>query len=211
MPLQGDNICVTGTLFFFGRSSLTVTGTACDTWRTYVYNGVEAGNRGGGGGSNLGRHRPYIPLGMVNGKSNWIDVSICTDNGYEKVGGCNGGRFKEVGGCTDGGFEEVRGCVDGGSEEVGVQTESKSKEIGGCTDDGSKEVGGCIDGRSEDVGGCIDGRSKEMGDYTNRDDKKVGGCNDADTNEMMGWQLIHLHLLWDVDQPRTSGSRATIN
>ena len=96
---QGENLCVTGTLFLFRRFSLTVAGTACDTWRTTVCDGVGAGNRGGGRGSNLGRRRPRLPLGMANCKSSWVDVSICTDGGFENVGGCNGGRSKNVGGC----------------------------------------------------------------------------------------------------------------
>ena len=109
MPPQGENLCVTGTFFVFGRSSLIVAGIACDTWRTSVCDRVGLGNRGGGGGSNLGRRRPRLPLEMDGGKSSWVDVSICTDGGSEEVGGCNGGRSKEVGGCTNGGSEEVRG------------------------------------------------------------------------------------------------------
>ena len=65
MPPQGENLCVTGTLFLFGRSFLTVAGTACDTWRTSVCDGARAGNRGCGGGSNLGRRRPHVLLEMV--------------------------------------------------------------------------------------------------------------------------------------------------
>ena len=150
MSPQRENLCVTGTLFLFGRPSLTVAGTACDnTWRTSVYDGVRAGNRGGSGGSNLGRRRPYLPLGMADSKSSWVDVSNCTNGGSEEIGGCNGGRFKEVGGCTDDGSEEVRGCADGEFEEIGVWTKDKSKEIGGCTHRGSKEVRGCTDGKSE--------------------------------------------------------------
>ena len=42
-------------------------------------------------------------------------------------------------------------------------------------------------------------------------DKKVGGCNDADIDEVMSWRLIYLPSSWYVDQPRTSGSRATVN
>ena len=57
MPPQWENLCVTGTLFLFGRSSLTVAGIACDIWRTSVCYGARVGNRGGGGGSNLGRRR----------------------------------------------------------------------------------------------------------------------------------------------------------
>ena len=72
MPPQGDNLCVTGTLFLFGRSSLTVVGTACDTWRTSVCDGARAANRGGGRGSNLGRRRPRVLLGMTGGKSSWV-------------------------------------------------------------------------------------------------------------------------------------------
>ena len=79
MSPQGENLCVTGTLFLFGRSSLTIVGIACDTWRTSVYDGTGAGNRDGSGGSNLGRHRPRLPLGMIDGKSSWVDVSICTN------------------------------------------------------------------------------------------------------------------------------------
>ena len=138
MSPQGENLCVTDTFFLFGRSSLTVAGTACDPWRTYVCDGAGAGNRDGGGGSNLGRHRHRLPLGMAGSKSSWVDVLICTDGGSEEVGGCNGGRCKEVGGCTD-----------GGSEEVGAWTRDKFKEIRSCTDGGSKEVKGCTDGRSE--------------------------------------------------------------
>ena len=106
MPPQGENLCVTDTLFFFGFSFLTVAGIACDTWRTSVCDGV--GNRGGGGGSNLDRCRSHLPFGMVGDKSSWVDVSNCTNGGSEEIGGCNGGRFKEVDGCIDGGFEEVR-------------------------------------------------------------------------------------------------------
>ena len=109
MPLQWENLCVTGTLFLFGRSSLTVAGIACNTWRTSVCDGVRAGNRGGSGGSNLGRRRPHLPLGMAGDKSSWVDVSICTNGGSEDVGGCNEGRSKEVGSCTDGESEQVRG------------------------------------------------------------------------------------------------------
>ena len=43
---QGENLCVTGTLFLFGRPSLTVASTACDTWRTFVCDRVGARNRG---------------------------------------------------------------------------------------------------------------------------------------------------------------------
>ena len=68
MPPQGKNLCVTGTLFLFCRSSLTIIGTACDTWRTFVCDGVGAGNRGGGRCSNLGRCRPRLSLGMAGGK-----------------------------------------------------------------------------------------------------------------------------------------------
>ena len=149
MSPQRENLCVTGTLFLFGRSSLTVADTACDPWRTFVCDRVRARNRGGSGGSNLGRCRPRLPLGMVDVKSSWIDVSIYTDGESKEVGGCNGGRFKEVGGCTDDGSEEVRGCADGEFEEIGVWTKDKSKEIGGCTHRGSKEVRGCTDGKSE--------------------------------------------------------------
>ena len=98
---QGENLCVTGTLFLFGRSSLTVAGIACDIWRTSVCYGARVGNRGGGGGSNLGQRKPRLPLGMAGSKSSWVDVSIYTNGGSEEVGGCNGGRSKEVGGYTD--------------------------------------------------------------------------------------------------------------
>ena len=200
MPPQRENLCVTGTLFLFGHSSLTIADTACDKWKISVCDGAGTGNRGGGGGSNLGRHRLRQPLGMADGKSSWVDVSICTDGGSEEIGSCNGGRSKEVGGCTNGGSKEVASCDDGGSEEVGAWTEGKSKEIRGYTDDESKEVRGCTDGRSED-----------MDDYTNREDKKVGGCNDVDTDKVMGWQLIYLPFPRNVDWPRTSGSRATFD
>ena len=50
-----------------------------------------------------------------------------------------------------------------------------------------------------------------MTNYTNRGDKKVGGCNDADTDEVMSWRLIYLPSSRYVDQPRTSGSRATVD
>ena len=174
MPLQGENLCVTGTLFLFGCSSLTIASTACDTWRIFVCDGAVDGNRGGGGGSNLGRRRPRLPLGMADSKSSWVDVSISTDGESEEVEGCNGGRFKERGGCIDGGSENVWGCADGGSKEVGVWIEGKFKEIEGCTDGSSKEVGGCTDGKFE-----------EMGDCTNHKDKKVEGCNDANTDDVM--------------------------
>ena len=128
MSPQGENLCVIGTLFLFRRSSLTVACIACDTWRTSVCDGNRAGNRGGGGGSNLSRHKPSLPIGMAGGKSSWVDVSIYTDGGSEEVGGCNGGMSKEVEGCTDGGSEKVRGCADGGSEEVGVWTEIRLKK-----------------------------------------------------------------------------------
>ena len=195
MSPQWENLCVTGTLFLFRCSFVTVVGTTCDTWRTYVCDGAGAGNRGGSGGSNLGR-----PLGMAGGKSSWVDVSICTDSEFEEVGGCNEGRSKEVGGCIDGRFKEVGSCADGRSKEVGVWTEDKFKEMGGCTDSGSKEVGSYTNSRSE-----------KMGDCTNREDKKVGGYNDVDTDDVMGWQLIYLHLPWDVDRPRISGSQATVD
>ena len=109
MPPQGENLCVTGTFFVFGRSSLIVAGIACDTWRTSVCDGDRAGNRGGGGGSNLSRCRPRLFLGIASGKSSWVDVSICIDSGSKEVGGCNWGGSKQVGGCTDSEFEEVRG------------------------------------------------------------------------------------------------------
>ena len=99
MSPQWENLCVTSTLVLFGGSSLTVAGTTCDTWRTSICDGVGTGNRGGGGDSNLSRRRPRLPLGMASGKSSWVDVSICTDGGFENVGGCNGGRSKNVGGC----------------------------------------------------------------------------------------------------------------
>ena len=130
---QGENLCVTGTLFLFGRSSLIVAGTARDTWRTFVCDGAKAGNRGGGGGSNLGWRRPRLPLEMAGGKSSQIDVSICINGESEEIRGCNWGRFKEVGGCTDGGSEEVRGWANGGSEEVGCCTDGTSEEMGDCT------------------------------------------------------------------------------
>ena len=138
MPPQGENLCVIGTLFLFGRSSLTIVGIACDTWRTSIYDRV--GNRGGGGSSILGQRRPHLPLGMAGGKSSWVDVSICIDGGSKEVGGCNGGKSKETGDWTDGGSEKVRGCANGGFEEVGAWTEGKSKETGDCTDGESKEV-----------------------------------------------------------------------
>ena len=50
-----------------------------------------------------------------------------------------------------------------------------------------------------------------MGDYTNCGDKKWGGCNDADINKVMGWLLIYSLPPRDVDRPRTSGSRATVD
>ena len=50
-----------------------------------------------------------------------------------------------------------------------------------------------------------------MGDCTNREDKKIGGCNDVDTDDVMDWQLLYLPLPRNVDQPRTSGSQATID
>ena len=115
MPPQGENLCVTGTLFLFGRSFLTVAGTACDTWRTSVCDGAGA-NRGGGGGSNLGQHRPHLPLGMAGSKSSWVDVSIFTDDGSEEVGAWIGDKSKEIGSCTDGGSKEVKGCTDGRPE-----------------------------------------------------------------------------------------------
>ena len=66
---QGENLCVIDTLCLFCCSSLTIAGTACDTWRTSVCDGDGdgAGNRGGGGGNNLGRRRPYLPLKMARG------------------------------------------------------------------------------------------------------------------------------------------------
>ena len=128
MPPQGENLCVTGTIVIFGHSSLIVAGTACETWRISVCDGARAGNRGGGGGSNLGQLRPRLPLEMVGSKSSWVNVSICTNGGSEEVGGCNGGMSKEVEGCTNGGSEEIRGCADGGSEEVGVWTEIRLKK-----------------------------------------------------------------------------------
>ena len=94
MPPQGENLCLTGTFFLFERSSITVAGTTCDTWRTFVCDGIGAGNRGGGGGSNLGRRKPRLSLGMAGGKSSLVDVSIYIDDGSE-----------EVAGCTDSGFE----------------------------------------------------------------------------------------------------------
>ena len=69
MPPEEDNLCVTGTLFLFGCSSLTVISTACDTWRTSVYDGAEARNKNGGEDSNLGRRRPRLLLGMAGSKS----------------------------------------------------------------------------------------------------------------------------------------------
>ena len=81
MSPQGENLCVIGTLFLFRRSSLTVACIACDTWRTSVCDGAVAGNKVGGGGSNLSRRRPCLPLGMTGGKSSWVDVSICTNGG----------------------------------------------------------------------------------------------------------------------------------
>ena len=105
MPPQGENLCVIDTLFLFGRSSLIVAGTICDTWKTSVCDGAGTGNRGGVGGSNLGQCRPRLPLGMTGGKSSWVDESICTDGGSKEVEGCNGWRSKEVGGCIDGGSE----------------------------------------------------------------------------------------------------------
>ena len=137
---QGENLCVTGTLFFFGRSSLTVVGIACDTWRTSVCDGARAGNRGGGGGSNLGRRRPRLPLEMAGGKSSQIDVSICINGESEEIRGCNWGRFKEVGGCTDGGSEEVMGCIDGRFEEMGDCTNHGDRKVGGYNDADINEV-----------------------------------------------------------------------
>ena len=53
--------------------------------------------------------------------------------------------------------------------------------------------------------------SKEIGDCTNYKDKKVEGYNDVDTDDVMGRQLLYLRLPRDVDRPRTSGSRATVD
>ena len=74
---QGENLCVIGTLFLFVHSSPTIASTACDIWRTSVCDGVGAGNRGGDGFNNLGWRRSCLPLEMVEGKSSWVDVSVC--------------------------------------------------------------------------------------------------------------------------------------
>ena len=66
MPSQGENQCITGTLFLLGCPSLIIVGTACDTWRTFVYD--RARYRGGGGG-NLGQRKSHQFLGMARGKS----------------------------------------------------------------------------------------------------------------------------------------------
>ena len=66
MPLQGENQCIIDTLFLFGRLSLIILGTACDTWRTSVY---DRARNGGGGGGNLGQRKSRRLLGMARGKS----------------------------------------------------------------------------------------------------------------------------------------------
>ena len=65
MPSQGENQCIIGTLFLFGRPFLIIVCTAHNTWRISVYD--RAGNRGGGG--NLGQHKSRRLLGMARGKS----------------------------------------------------------------------------------------------------------------------------------------------
>ena len=172
MPPQGENLCVTGTLFLFGRPSLTVAGTACDTWRTSVCDGIGAGKRGGGGGSNLSQRGPRLPLGMAGGKSSWVDVSICI------------GIETNIDVFGDGRTDVLNLGPSGVAKEAFMCNEKWSTYGVKGTESGSEEVSG---GRSEEIGGCTDDRSEEMGDCTNLEDKNVGGCNDADTDEVMGW------------------------
>ena len=130
----------------FCLPSLNVAGITCD--------GI--GNKGGGG-NNLGRRSPRLPLGTVGGKSSLIDMivpistGIDSEGGSEKVEGCTEGESKKVGlgGCT----EKVKGCTDGGFEKIGGCTKGEFEKVGNCT----KKVGGHIDGGSEKTGACIDG------------------------------------------------------
>ena len=54
------------------------------------------------------------------------NVESCTDDGFEKIGGCNkreSGGFEKVGGSAKGEFENVGSCTE---------------KVGGCTDGGRR-------------------------------------------------------------------------
>ena len=137
MSPQGENLCVISIIFLFGRSSLTVAGTICNTWRTFVYDGTGVRNRSGGGGSNLGQRRPRLPLKMVGGKSSWVDVSICIDI-ETNIDGSGDGRTDVLNSGPSGVAKEASRCNERGSTYGVVGIESGSEEVGNCIDSGSK-------------------------------------------------------------------------
>ena len=86
----------------------------------------------------------------IDSKGGSENVESCTDDGFEKIGGCTKGESKKVrlGGCT----KKVEGCTDGGFEKVGGSAKGEFENVGSCTE----KVGGCTDGRSKKTGGCTD-------------------------------------------------------
>ena len=137
MSPQVENLCVIGTLFLFGCSSLTVIGTACDTWRTFVCDGVGVGNRGGGGSSNLGWRRSCLSLEMAGGKSNWVDVLVCIGI-VTNINDSSDGRIDVLNlGPSEVAMETSR-CNERGLTYEVVGTESGFEEVSGCTDSRSK-------------------------------------------------------------------------
>ena len=137
MPPQGENLCVIDTLFLFCRSSLTIAGTVCDTWKTSVCDGVGVRNRGGGGSSNLGWRWSHLPLGMVGGKSSWVDVSVCIGI-WTNIDDSGDGRTDVLNSGPSGVAKETSRCNERGSTYGVVGTKSGSEEVGGCTDSWSE-------------------------------------------------------------------------
>ena len=142
MSPQVENLCVTGTLFLFGCSSLIVVGTVCDTWRTFVCDGVGVGNRGSGGSSNLGWRRSCLPLKMVGGKSNWVDVLVCIGI-VTNIDDSSDGRIDVLNSSLSGVAKKAFRCNERGSTSGVTSTKSGSEEVGGCTDGRSEKVGDC--------------------------------------------------------------------
>ena len=194
MPPQRENLCIIGTLFLFCHPSLIVAGSTCDTRGTPVCDGD--GNRGGED-SNLGWHRPHLPLRMARGKSSWVDMLVSIGIGT-KIAGSGVGRVNSVDICVEstidvlnsspsGVAKETSRCNEMGSTyKVGGCIECEFEEVMGYIEGGFEEVRGCTDGRFKKVGGYINGRSEEVGSYTEGGFKKVGGCIDDGFEEVRG-------------------------
>lgn len=87
-----------------------------------------AGN-GGGGGDNLDRHGPCLPLKIAGGKSNWVDITTYVGTKRAFVGT----RRSSRGGCKKNGDYIKRRL-----EEEEEYTKKVSKKIGGCGESGLK-------------------------------------------------------------------------